>query len=55
LAGGIAIPQAISEFTSTPHQHPNRKIAFACTRTHRRALARIRGHRTRLVTALHDM
>ena len=43
LADGILIPQAILHFTSTPRQHTNRKIAFACTRTHRRALARIRG------------
>ena len=55
LAGGIPLPQAVRAFTSTPHQHRTRKIAFACTRTHRQALARIRGHRTRLVTALHGV
>ena len=39
LACGIFIPQDIRASTSTPHQPHNGKTPFACTRTHRRALA----------------
>jgi hypothetical protein len=43
IAWGIFIPQAILRFTSTPHQHRNRKTAFAGVHVHWPALARIRG------------
>jgi len=42
VAGGIFIPPAFLRFTSTPHQHHNRKTAFACIRPHWRAFGGIR-------------
>lgn len=50
LSDGIKIPQALLPFTSTPHQHHNKKTAFACFGLNSASLARIRGWATLLLT-----